>query len=73
LDLNKRAKEDKLLYTIADVIYEMKDKQIQKRYQEPVNEFVRKVLGRYRDKVDSIILFGSVARGEAKDELSNLN
>jgi len=44
----------------------MKDIQIQKKYREAVEEFVRRVLERYRDKIDSIILFGSVARGEAK-------
>ena len=44
----------------------MKDMQIQKKYRGAVEEFVRRVLERYRDKIDSIILFGSVARGEAK-------
>ena len=42
--------------------------QIQKKYREAVEEFVRRVLERYRDKIDSIILFGSVARGEAKED-----
>ena len=42
--------------------------QIQKRYQEAVNEFVRRVKEKYEDKIDSIILFGSVARGEAKED-----
>ena len=46
----------------------MKDKQIQKRYQEAVKEFVRRAIGKYRDKIDSIILFGSVARGEARED-----
>ena len=46
----------------------MKDKQIQKKYQEAVNEFARRALRRYGDKIDSIILFGSVARGEAKED-----
>ena len=46
----------------------MKDMQIQKKYREAVEEFVRRVLERYRDKIDSIILFGSVARGEAKED-----
>ena len=46
----------------------MKDKQIQKKYQEAVNEFARRALRRYGDKIDGIILFGSVARGEAKEE-----
>ena len=42
--------------------------QIQRKYREAVEEFVRRVLERYRDKIDSIILFGSVARGEAKED-----
>jgi len=46
----------------------MKDMRIQKRYREAVEEFVRRVLERYKDKIDSIILFGSVARGEAKED-----
>ena len=46
----------------------MKDMQIQKKYRGAVEEFVRRVLERYRDKIDSIILFGSVARGEAKED-----
>jgi predicted nucleotidyltransferase len=34
-----------------------------------VNEFVRKTLERDKDKIESIILFGSVARGgEAKED-----
>ncbi len=33
-----------------------------------MKEFVRRALIRYEDKIDSIILFGSVARGEAKEE-----
>ena len=56
------------IVAIADVIYEMKDMQIQKRYREAVNEFVRRVLERYKDKIESIILFGSVPRGEAKED-----
>jgi len=39
----------------------MKDMQIQRKYREAVEEFVRRVLERYKDKIDSIILFGSVA------------
>lgn len=31
-------------------------------------EFTGKVLQKYRDKVDVIILFGSTARGEAREE-----
>lgn len=32
-----------------------------------MNEFVRRALEKYGDKIDSIILFGSVARGEARE------
>jgi len=46
----------------------MKDMQIQRNYREAVEEFVRRVLGRYKDKIESIILFGSVARSEAKED-----
>ncbi len=46
----------------------MKDMQIQKKYQEAVNEFVRRAMEEYGDKIDGIILFGSVARGEAKED-----
>lgn len=42
--------------------------QIQGKYQAAVDEFVRRALRRYGDKIDSIILFGSVARGEAKED-----
>jgi predicted nucleotidyltransferase len=41
---------------------------IQNRYRKPVAEFVRRVLENYKDKIDSIILFGSVARGEARED-----
>lgn len=41
---------------------------IQNRYRTPVAEFVRRVVEKYRDKIDSIILFGSVARGEARED-----
>ena len=46
----------------------MSDMQIQGKYQEAVDEFVRRARERYKDKIDSIILFGSVARGEAKED-----
>ena len=42
--------------------------QIQNKYQAAVNEFVRRALRRFEDKIDNIILFGSVARGEAKED-----
>ena len=44
-----------------------------RRYREAVEEFVRRVLERYKDKIDSIILFGSVARGEAKEDSDIVN
>jgi len=37
-------------------------------YQKAVDKFVRKVLEKHRDKIGSIILFGSVARGEARED-----
>jgi predicted nucleotidyltransferase len=41
---------------------------IQKRCQEAVDEFMKRVLEKYRDRIESIILFGSVARGVAKED-----
>ena len=41
---------------------------IKEKYQKVMNEFVRRALEEYGDKIDSIILFGSVARGEAGKE-----
>jgi predicted nucleotidyltransferase len=41
---------------------------IQERYRKSVEEFVRKALERYEKKIESIILFGSVARGEGKED-----
>lgn len=38
------------------------------KYQAEVDEFVKEILHRYKGKVETIILFGSVARGEAGDE-----
>ena len=40
---------------------------IQKKYQEPLREFVNVALEKYGEKIEHIILFGSVARGEAKE------
>ena len=42
--------------------------QNQEKYQEAVNEFMRRARGKYEDKIDGIILFGSVARGEATED-----
>ena len=41
---------------------------IQKRFQEPLSEFVKVALEKYGEKIESIILFGSVARGEGKGD-----
>lgn len=38
---------------------------IQERDQKPVDESVRISLEKYKDMIDEIILFGSIARGEA--------
>ena len=40
---------------------------IQKRYRKPIEEFVRRALERYRGRIEDIVLFGSVARGEGKE------
>jgi uncharacterized protein len=37
-------------------------------YMSIAREFTGKVLQKYPDKVDVIILFGSIARGEAREE-----
>ena len=42
--------------------------EIQNKYLEPVIEFVNVALEKYGEKIESIILFGSVARGEAKED-----
>ncbi len=36
--------------------------------QRAVEEFVKKVMSKYGDRVEEIILFGSVARGDFHDE-----
>ena len=40
----------------------------QERYRKPIVEFVRRALERYRDEIEGIILFGSVARNEGKED-----
>lgn len=45
-----------------------KGMKIQKRYQEPLREFVKIAIEKYGEKIERIILFGSVARGEAKGD-----
>ena len=44
------------------------DMEIKEKYKEAIDEFVRRALEKYGDKIDSIILFGSVARGEANED-----
>lgn len=41
--------------------------ELQNKYLEPVLEFVNVALEKYGEKIKRIILFGSVARGEAKE------
>ena len=41
---------------------------IQDKYMASAREFMGKVLQKYPEKVDFIILFGSTARGEAREE-----
>ncbi|MBE8540655.1 nucleotidyltransferase domain-containing protein [Geoglobus acetivorans] len=41
---------------------------IEARYRKAIDEFVRRAIEEYGDMVESIILFGSVARGEAKED-----
>ena len=41
---------------------------IQERYRKPIEEFLRRALERYREEIEGIILFGSVARGEGKED-----
>lgn len=41
---------------------------IYEEYRKAADEFTRRALEEYSDKIDSIILFGSVARGEAKED-----
>lgn len=41
---------------------------ILEKYRNVVDEFVRRVLEKYGDEIDEIILFGSVARGDARED-----
>ncbi|MEA2015170.1 MAG: nucleotidyltransferase domain-containing protein [Actinomycetota bacterium] len=41
---------------------------IYEKYRKAADEFARRALEGYGDKIDSIILFGSVARGEPVEE-----
>jgi predicted nucleotidyltransferase len=40
----------------------------QEKYQKAMDNFVRRALEKHGDKIESIILFGSVARGEARED-----
>ncbi|MDP1553667.1 MAG: nucleotidyltransferase domain-containing protein [Methanobacteriaceae archaeon] len=41
---------------------------IPEKYQEAVQEFVRRIEKDHHNEIESIILFGSVARGEARED-----
>jgi predicted nucleotidyltransferase len=43
-------------------------REIQKKYLGPLREFVKVALEKHGEKIETIILFGSVARGEAKED-----
>ncbi len=40
----------------------------QEKYRKAVDKFVRMALEKHRDEIESIILFGSVARGEVRED-----
>ena len=42
--------------------------ELKNKYLEPVLEFVNVALEKYGEKIERIILFGAVARGEAKED-----
>jgi uncharacterized protein len=42
--------------------------QIQKNYQTVIDAFVSQIVQRWGDQIERVILFGSVARGEATGE-----
>ena len=41
---------------------------VQKRFKKPIILFSKNVYSNYKDKIQELILFGSVARGEAKSD-----
>lgn len=41
---------------------------MQEKYQKAVDEFLSRVEKDHRNEIESIILFGSVARGEARED-----
>jgi predicted nucleotidyltransferase len=42
--------------------------EIQEKYRKDADEFVRRALKNYSVQIESIILFGSVARGDARED-----
>ena len=44
------------------------DKELPPKIEETLKEFVNMVMEKYEDRVEKIILFGSYARGEGKEE-----
>lgn len=46
----------------------LKKPKILEKYQHAVDEFVNRAVAEYGDRIERIILFGSVARGEAGDD-----
>lgn len=42
--------------------------ELQKEYKEALDEFVKSVEKEHHNEIESIILFGSVARGEARED-----
>jgi predicted nucleotidyltransferase len=45
---------------------------IEDKYQTAVDEFLRRVLEKYRERIESIILFGLVAQGDARKNTYSL-
>jgi len=41
---------------------------LRRRYQNVLAEFLRRVLEKYRDRIERIVLVGSVARGTAGED-----
>ena len=48
--------------------YTAKEMEVHARYQKALDEFLSRALEGYRERIERIILFGSVARGEAREE-----
>ncbi len=59
----------KLVYVIMEIIsMELPIKQIPEKKRKALESFVEVLKEKYGDKIYKIILFGSTARGEAKEE-----